>query len=138
MKIEQSIVENDTKRDNINASAKIKNNGNIDFSASGVLKVDPIIGAGSYETENGGVHISVIPESELILSDEWQDSPNFGIYRATWTVAASDGEPQVVEKIIFINPLPLVLITIILLTIIGGWVTITIRRRKERRSRLNA
>ena len=137
-KKENADSEESEKHNTIVASAKIKNNGNVDFSASGILKIDPIIGSGSYESENGGTYISVIPESELVLSDEWKDAPSFGIYKATWTVGAGDSETQVVEKILFINPLPLILITIILLTIIGGWVTITVRKRKERRSRLSA
>ena len=145
MKIEQVFgkkenenSEESEKHDSIVASAKIKNSGNVDFNANGTLKVDPIIGFGSYESENGSTYISVIPESELVLTDEWKDAPGFGIYKATWTVSAGDSEPQVVEKVIFINPLPLILITIILLTIIAGWVTITVRKRKERRSRLSA
>ncbi|MBR2725091.1 hypothetical protein IKE97_00370 [Candidatus Saccharibacteria bacterium] len=138
LKIEQNVLDGEARRDNIFASAKVKNDGNVDFSAIGVLKVDPIIGGGSYETENGGVHISVIPETELVLSDEWEETPSFGIYRATWTVKAGGEDPQIVEKLIFINPLPLILITIILLTIIITWVIITVRKRKERRSRLSA
>lgn len=155
MKIEQSITVNNETRNNFYASAKVKNTGNIDFSAVGIMKVDAIIGAGSYETfktdsndpdgENadanksstsgGNARVSIIPETELLVSDEWKDSPSFGIYRVTWTVTAGD-ETQTIEKIIFVNPLPLIIITIIVLTIIIISVTIVIRKRKERRSRL--
>ena len=127
----------ETKTNNFFATAKIKNNGNLDFSAIGKLTVTPIIGFGGYETANTGnnARASIIPEVELAISDEWKDSPSFGIYKATWTVQAGD-KTEVVEKVIFLNPLLFILITIILLTIIVGGAIIWVRKRKERRSRL--
>lgn len=153
LKIEQSVTKNGETRDNIFASAKIKNTGNVDFTATGILKVDAIIGSGSYETfktqnENGetangqsastsggSARVSIIPETELSVSDEWPDTPGFGIYRVTWTVMAGD-KTETIEKIVFINPLPIIIAIIILLTIIIISVIIVIRKRKERRSRL--
>lgn len=136
MKIEMKNNE-ETKSSNFFASAKVKNTGNIDFSAIGNLKVDAIIGFGGYETPNTGTNAttSIIPEVELAVSDEWKDSPSFGIYKATWTVQAGD-QTEVVEKIVFLNPLLFIFITIILLTIIVGGAIIGVRKRKERRSRL--
>ena len=127
----------ETKQENFFASAKVKNTGNVDFSAVGVLKVDAIIGAGSYETASTGnnARVSVIPESELVVSDEWEDSPSFGIYKMTWTVTAGE-ESETVEKIVFVNPVPFIIFSIILLTIIVVVVIIEVRKRKERRARL--
>ena len=135
LKIEQSVTENEITRNNFYASAKVKNTGNVDFNASGVLKIDPILGGGHYETPANGARISVIPESELVVSDEWEDSPSFGLYKATWTVTAGDNT-EVVEKIVFINPLPFVIISLIVLTFITIWIIIGVRKRKDRRSRL--
>ena len=130
-------LDEESKKENFFASAKVKNDGNVDFSAIGRLVVTPIIGSGSYETSSTGnnARVSVIPESELVVSDEWEDSPSFGIYKATWTVEAGENT-ETVEKIIFVNPVPFIIVTIILLTIIVIFVTIRIRKRKERRSRL--
>ena len=136
MKIEQNASSNESGKNNVFASAKVMISGNVDFSVKGVLIVDSIFGGGGYETENGGVHISVIPETELAITDEWEDTPGFGIFKATWTVTANDEEPQIIEKIVIINPLPLIFIFIILLTIIITCVIIAVRKRKERRSRL--
>ncbi len=135
-KVERKTNE-ESKHENFFASAKVKNTGNVDFSAVGVLKVEPIIGGGSYETGSTGnnARISVIPESELVVSDEWEDSPSFGIYKVTWTVTAGE-ETETVEKIVFVNPVPFIIITILLLTIIIIVVIINIRKRKERSSRL--
>lgn len=134
-KIEDKINEETSKKNVFYATAKIKNSGNIDFNATGLLTVTPIIGGSGYSTENDGVKISVIPESELSISDEWEDSPDFGIYKISWTVTAG-GETQTVEKIVFINPLPLIIIVIIVLTAIITWVIIMSRKRKERNARL--
>ena len=119
----------------INASAKIKNTGNIDFNATAILKVESVFGGGYYQTPENEARISVIPESEIVLSDEWEDTPIFGLYKATWTVTAA-GETQTIDQMIFINPVPFIIISIILLTIIIVWITIMLRKRKERRARL--
>lgn len=135
MKIEQSVTENGTTRNNFYASAKVKNIGNVDFNASGVLKVDSIIGGGSYETPATGGRVSVIPDSELVVSDEWEETPSFGLYKATWTVTAGE-QTEVTERIIFLMSPAALIISIILLTIIIVGIIIMVRKRKERRSRL--
>ena len=119
----------------INASAKVRNNGNVDFNASGVLKVEGIFGGAFYVTPSDRGRISVIPDAELVVSDSWEETPGFGLFRVTWTVTAGE-ETQTMERIMFINPMPFIIISIILLTIIIVWVTIVVRKRKERRSRL--
>ena len=135
LKIEESVTENGNTRNNFFASAKVKNNGNVDFSAVGNLKVEPVFGGASYETPNNRARVSIIPEAELVVSDEWEESPSFGIYKVTWTVTAGE-ESQTIEKVVFVNPLPVIIIAIILLTIVIVWIIITVRKRKERRSRL--
>lgn len=135
MTVKYGIEEDGSKRDNFYASAKVKNDGNIDFSAVGKLKVDSILGGGGYETPGDRGRISVIPDSELVVHDEWENSPSFGIYKVTWTVTAGDAT-DTVETIVFVNPLLFIFISIIVLTIIIVWVTIVVRKRKERRSRL--
>lgn len=148
--INQSITENETTRNNFNTSAKIKNTGNVDFTATGRLTVEPIIGssvncadqqsnegseAANRDESQPTSRISVIPEAELILTDECKNTPSFGIYKVTWTVTAA-GQTETVERTIFLIPIWLILIAIILLTILTIWIIIRIRKRKERRSRL--
>ena len=133
--ISTSITDSNGTRTAINATAKVKNAGNIDFNAYGVLKVEPIIGFSSYETERV-VPVSIIPETELAVRDEWVDTPSFGLYKITWTVTAGEEEPQVIERVIFlISPL-IIIVFIILLTILIIWIIIRVRKRKERRARL--
>ena len=127
----------DSTKDLFYGSAKVKNDGNIDFNATGVLEVSPIIGFSSYKTdeEGGRGKISVIPEAELTVSDRWDNSPAFGLYKVTWTVSVDD-QVETVESIVFVNPIIAIIIIIIVLTIITIWTILVIRRRRDRRSRL--
>ena len=135
MTIQQNVTDANGTRNNFYASAKIKNAGNVDFSAYGTMKVTGLFGSTKYETPQENARLSVIPESELTVSDEWEDSPSMGIYKVSWTVNAG-GETQTIERIVLVNPILVIIITIILLTIIVTLVIIGVRRRKERRSRL--
>jgi len=146
MKIAQTIEKETTVEENgqnvsknavlshINASAKVKNTGNLDFNARGVLKVEGILGGSYYETPENESRVSIIPEAELTLSDEWEETPSFGLYKATWTVTAGDNT-ETTEMIVFLMPPSVIIISIILLTIIIVWITMMLRKRKERRSR---
>ncbi len=119
----------------INASAKVKNTGNLDFNARGVLKVEGVLGGAYYETPENEARTSIIPETELVLSDEWEETPNFGLYKVTWTITAGE-ETRTEEMVVFLIPPFVIVITIILLTIIIVWIIMGVRKRKERRSRL--
>lgn len=128
-------VRKNTVIDHINASAKVKNTGNLDFNARGVLKVEGILGGAYYETPENEARMSIIPDAELVLSDEWEETPNFGLYKVTWTVTAGE-ETRTEEMVVFLIPPYIIVITIILLTIIIVWIIMAVRKRRERRSRL--
>jgi hypothetical protein len=141
LSIERGVVtgmdENGKKimRDNFYGTAKVKNEGNTDFYARGVLKATPIIGFSSYETPGNEGTVSIIPESERIVADEWEDRPDFGIYNITWTVTAADKTESISRVVLLISPLSGFLIILCLTLIIVG-IIIFIKKRKERRSRL--
>lgn len=134
LSIEKGITENEVSRNNIYATAKVKNNGNVDFVATGKLEVKPIIGFSSYENTNGA-RVSVIPEVEMSVFEEWKDTPGFGLYKATWTVTAGD-QTETTERTFFLfSPVALIGV-ILLLTFLTIWIIMQIRKRKARRSRL--
>ncbi|MBR2709335.1 hypothetical protein IKE98_03360 [Candidatus Saccharibacteria bacterium] len=133
--INQSINDGEKTKNNINAIAKVKNTGNVDFTAVGKMTVDAIIGGGHYETPSNQGRVSIIPEAELTVSDEWTETPGFGIFKVTWTVSAAD-KTETTEKIVIINIIPVILIIIIVLTIIIIGCIMASKKRKARRSRL--
>ena len=135
MNLSQTMtVENETKN-LINASAKVKNEGNVDFMASGKLKVEGIFGQTHYETPSDRGRVSIIPDAELTVSDKWEETPYFGFFKATWTVSAAGSEPQTVTQTIMILPAPIIVAVILVLTAIVVWIIIMVRKRKERKSR---
>ena len=135
MAVGQGRTKGEEASRNFYGSAKVKNTGNVDFFARGKLKVEPIIGFGAYETDATSGSVSVIPESERIVEDEWTESPDFGLYKVTWTVGAGENT-ETVEKVVFIVNPAFVILTIIVLTIVTISIIIGVRKRKERRSRL--
>lgn len=136
LNISQTKVEGNTIRDLINATAKIKNDGNVDISAVGKLTIDGVLGGGHYETPSDRGRISVIPEAELVVSDSWEETPGFGLFKVTWTVTVGD-HTETIEQFVVINILPAIIVAIIVLTIIIAGCIILIKKRKERRSRLS-
>ena len=117
-------------------SAKVKNTGNTDFVASGTLKVTGLFGDTKYETDSstGEGKASVIPEAELEVSDEWEETPDFGFFRVSWTVTAGDKTEKIEKVFILLSPIAII-ISIIVLTILIVGIIILVKKRKEHRSR---
>ena len=134
LNIAQTFGKDADKKDIINASAKVKNTGNVDFMARGVLKVEGVFGRSYYETPDTNGLVSIIPETELTVSDKWEETPFFGLFKVSWTVTAID-QTETITQMVLILPAPIIILMILLLTIIIVWIIIMVRKRKERRSR---
>lgn len=134
LKIAQTLGKDTDKKNIINATARVKNTGNVDFMARGVLKVEGIFGRAYYETPDTNGMVSIIPETELTVSDQWEETPYFGLFKVSWTVSAID-ESETITQMVLIMPAPIIVLMILLLTIIIVWIIIMVRKRKERRSR---
>ena len=135
MEIRQRDESSEEAKNLFNGYAKIKNEGNVDFTATGVLKVEGFLSGAHYETPQNAGRVSVIPDAELTISDKWDETPDFGIFKVTWTVTAGE-ETETVEKTIVLIPVYMILIMIMLLTFAVVWIIMMARKRKERRSRL--
>ena len=136
MEIGQGTSTDDSvKNNNFYGKAKVKNTGNVDFFARGKLKVEPIIGFSSYETADNASAPSIIPESERVVEDEWTETPDFGLFKVTWTVTAGE-TTETIERVVFLISPAAIIITIFVLTIVIVSIIIGVRKRKERRSRL--
>ena len=133
--ISQSLTRESETKTIINATAKVKNDGNVDFMASGKLVVEGLFGNVCYETPSNNGRVSVIPETELSVSDSWEETPYFGIFKATWTVSAPGSDPVSISQMILLLPAPIIISIILVLTAIVIWIIIMVRKRKERKSR---
>ena len=137
LQINSTLTQDGQEKSIINASAKVKNTGNVDFMASGKLKVTGIFGQTYYETTglSGESRVSIIPESELSVSDSWDETPFFGLFNVEWTVTGNGGTSETITKFVVIMPPVIIITAILLLTIIIVWIIIVLRKRKERRSK---
>ena len=137
LQINNSMTVDNQEKTVINASAKVKNTGNVDFMASGKLKVTGIFGQVYYETEGVSAksRVSIIPESELPVTDSWEETPFFGFFNVEWTVTGTGGASETITKFVVIMPPAIIITAILLLTIIIVWIIIMVRKRKERRSK---
>lgn len=133
--IHQTLNVDGETKNIINASSKVVNEGNVDFMAIGSMKVTGIFGRTYYETTGTNGKVSVIPESGAVVSDQWDDTPYFGLFNVSWTITVANGEPETITGTVLILPVPIIILMILLLTIIIIWIIIVIRKRKERRSR---
>lgn len=132
-----TTVTKDVTVGHVNGHALVKNTGNLDFTATGVLTVTSIFGGEPYyQTPGGKAAVSIIPDSQLVVADEWEDTPSFGLYKVNWTVTAGS-DKQTTEMVICLIPPFVIIIAIIFLTIIIASVIMAVRRRKERRSRFS-
>ena len=137
LQISSTLTVDNQEKNIINASAKVKNTGNVDFMASGKLKVTGIFGQTYYETTGVSAksRVSIIPESELLVSDSWDETPFFGLFNVEWTVTGNGGTSETITKFVVIMPPVIIITAILLLTIVIVWIIIVIRKRKERRSK---
>ena len=135
LEISQTFNDGEEVKNYFSGTAKVKNTGNVDFTATGVLKVDGILGGAHYETPSNAGRVSVIPETELVVADHWEETPSFGLFKVTWTVTAGENT-ETIERTIFLMPVYMILILILVLTFLTIWIILMVRKRKERRSRL--
>ena len=135
MKVRNETTGAEEEKNIINASAKVKNTGNVDFMAQGKLRVEGIFGRNYYETPTTQSRVSIIPETELTVSDKWEETPYFGIFKVSWTVSAAGTTADPIVTVMMILPAPVLVAIILLLTILIVWIIIMVRKRKERRSR---
>ena len=109
----------------------VKNSGNIDFSAVHKFTVKSIVGSELYHEEDSQI---VFPDTSRKATFSWESTQLMGIFRVTYRVEAVD-QIQEVTRLVIILPAYMLLIFIILLTIFIIWIIITIRKRRERKSR---
>ena len=117
---------------NIDATTKVKNTGNTDFSAVYSFTVDSIFGTPLYSSTDNFI---VLPQTERKFAVSWADAPLFGIFKVKFSVAALD-QSREEGHLVFILPAFMIIILLLLLTSIIIWAIILLRKRKERSSRL--
>lgn len=116
----------------VSTGARVVNNGNTDFESKYSLTIKTLFGKTVYEKDNS---YNVLPDTTRKIHMEWDDTPSFGIFRATARVTAGS-EIHEESKIVMIVPLFIIIIVLILLTILIVWTIILIKKRNEQKAKL--
>lgn len=116
----------------VSTGARIENTGNTDFEAKYTMTIKSLFGKTVYEKDNS---YNVLPDTTRKIHMEWDDTPGFGIFRATARITAG-GEVYEESKIVMIIPVFIIIIVIVLLTILIVWTIILIKKRNEQKAKL--
>lgn len=115
---------------NLEATSRIRNNGNVHTDAKVVLQVWPLFSDEEICTneEEAGT-VFVMPGTERLHSEKC-DLPAIGIFRAKQTVTIF-GETSEVEKMVIVCPLWMIFIIIFVVILVVMWLITKSRKRKQ-------
>lgn len=114
----------------LNATSRVRNNGNIHTDVGWTLQVWPLFSDEEICTNEEDPYTTLIlPESEMYHIEEC-DLPIMGIFRAKQTVKIF-GETSIVEKTVIVCPLWLLFIIIFAVTMLIIWLVMRSRARRE-------
>lgn len=118
----------------ISATATIENTGNVESTATCIMKVWPL---GSNETvfnneDSQSRFIDIIPETRRFNVISWNGAPSLGIFTVEQTIEFL-GQTSTVKKLVIICPLFLLIIFIVVIAALIFWLIFRIvRRRKDK------
>lgn len=114
----------------LDATSRVRNNGNIHTDVSWTLQVWPLFSDEEICTNEEDPYTTLIlPESEMYHVENC-DLPMVGIFRAKQTVKIF-GETSIVEKTVIVCPLWLLFIIIFAVTMLIIWLVMRSRARRE-------
>ncbi|MBR5620932.1 hypothetical protein IKW75_00360 [Candidatus Saccharibacteria bacterium] len=116
----------------VKVSSVVKNNGNTDIEARYTYTVKSIVGGDVYNEEAA---FNILPDTSRRQEFSWENAQPMGIFNITYKVEVL-GEVHEESHLLIILPVYMIVIMIILLTALAIWITILVRKRKERKSRL--
>lgn len=75
----------------ISVTSRISNTGNVHSKAANILRIENIFtGAEIYSTVNSPKINSILPGTELLVVDTWEETPALGIFRVTQSISYSN------------------------------------------------
>ena len=116
----------------ITVSSRLKSTGNTDIAVIADFSVDTIFGQNLYSHR---IAYRVLPGTERLNTLSWDKTPSFGLYHVSYEYTV-DGDTYHHSALVLIYPVLFIILTILVLTILIIWITLVIRKRKERNSKL--
>ena len=115
-------------------NSTVKNSGNTDFEAAYHIEVNHLFGGENVYTKD--FTYLILPESERNSETIWENTPLLGFFKVAYSITLPGEASRNETKLVIVIPPWLIVIFIALLTIIIVWITITIKKRRQLRSRL--
>lgn len=118
----------------ITATSKIKNSGNTDCGVRYHFEVKPFFGGDSVFSPDDKSNL-IYPESEYKHSITWENTPRLGLFSVNYSVSADDIVKDE-TRIVLVVPAWLLIIVFMLLTFLGLWIILKVKKRRRLRSRM--
>lgn len=116
----------------VSVGGEVKNTGNVDIAVTGDFKVTNVFGQELYHNT---AYTSVLPDATMKITDDWADTSMIGLFMVTYSLSAPGVETREVTQLVFICPLPVLIVMVLfLIVVIVGIVSIR-KKRRERKAR---
>lgn len=111
----------------LNATARVRNDGNVDFDAKITLQIRNVLGSVVHRSENTYV---VFPDTTRRTLVPWNDAPFIGLFKVSQNIEFL-GKSEVTSKYVLIMPSWLIIALVI--AVVAGIGALVVRRRALRR-----
>lgn len=117
----------------IKASFTVENTGNTHMEINYYLQVFPLFSDEEvYTNEEDPGYAIVLPETTRYIKQEWNESPQIGIFKVRQVVSYSDNDDKsITEKTVIVCPIWLLFIILFIIAAIIIWIITRIRRHKK-------
>jgi len=112
----------------IESTSKIRNNGNVDFTAIDTYTVEGIDGKKMYIDVQ---EVDVLPDTCRIIDHEWEETPTFGLFKVSTKIEFLDKTQFEETKWVLVVPVWFVFVMSVVVSLLIG---VLVMRIKERRS----
>ena len=109
------------------SSARVENTGNVDFRATVTTTAKDLFGQTKFSYTGDPI---VLPDTTRLIEMNWQDAPNFGLFRVSQSVAFLDQKQQS-SSFVLIAPKWALVVLIVMLS--AGAAYAVLQRRTNRR-----
>lgn len=117
--------------DRISPKLTVKNSGGTHYKANYQLTITSLF---NKTVHQGQKQYYILPQTQRVLSQEWQTSAWFGVYRVEQSITTPDGNVSTLspQRVVVVHPVLLMIVGVALLLVVAWLLT---RRRSSRKAR---
>ena len=117
----------------VESSFTVENTGNTHMEINYYMQVFPVFSDEEvYTTEENPSYAIVLPGTTRYVSQKWEGTPLFGIFRVRQVASYSGSDDKsITEKTVIVCPIWLLFAIILAVFLIIGWIVVKVRGRKK-------